>query len=72
MKRVRHARNQHRLVEYRQKNRLTQAEFAALIGVTHSTISLLEAGKLKPNAWHMEKITQVTKGFLKLEHFNNG
>ena len=71
MKRVRHARNQHRLVEYRQKNRLTQAEFAGLIGVTHSTVSLYEAGKLKPNAMHMDAITRVTKGFLKLEHFSD-
>ena len=69
MKRVITPRHAHRLAEYRMKHHLTQAEFAAMVGVGGSDISNYEAGKYRPRRAVMDKIREVTKGFVKPVHF---
>ena len=69
MQRVITPRHAHRLAEYRMKHHLTQAEFAAMVGVGGSDISFYEAGKHRPRPDVMDKIREVTKGFVKPIHF---
>ncbi|MCK9994038.1 MAG: hypothetical protein Dbin4_02558 [Alphaproteobacteria bacterium] len=69
MRRVIRPRHAHRLAEYRLKHYLTQAEFAGLIGVGASDISGYESGKHRPKPEVMDKIMEVTKGFVKPKHF---
>ena len=69
MKRVRHSSSGHRLTEFRHKHQLTQAEFAALIDVSHSRISQYENGGAIPRPAVMQRIIDVTKGFVKAKNF---
>lgn len=48
-----------RLVEYRAKHRLSQAEMAQKCGVSTQTISLVERGAQKPNRVTLAKLEIV-------------
>jgi putative transcriptional regulator len=48
----------HLIREIRLENMLTQAKFAALLGVTYPTISRWENGQVKPSAHAIKKIEQ--------------
>lgn len=51
-----------RLILYRAKNRLTQAQLADLCGVSGQTISCIERGYQKPNKVTLAKIELVIGG----------
>lgn len=48
-----------RIVAYRAKNRLSQAEMANKCGVSTQTISLVERGQQKPNRVTLAKIEMI-------------
>ena len=69
MKRVRRNNSAHRLAEYRHKNRLTQSDLAAMLGVSTSRVCQYEKRGAVPRLVTMQKIAEVTKGFVKASHF---
>ncbi len=44
------------LVNYRKKNKITQAEFASRIGVAQQVISKFEKGEVEPRVGFIEKL----------------
>lgn len=48
-----------RIVAYRARNRLSQAEMANKCGVSTQTISLVERGQQKPNRVTLAKIEMI-------------
>jgi transcriptional regulator with XRE-family HTH domain len=58
-----------KLSDYLEKERISQSEFAELIGSTPTTISRLAHGTQNPSWTTMLKITQATKGKVKPNDF---
>ncbi|WP_422080691.1 helix-turn-helix domain-containing protein [Ulvibacterium sp.] len=49
------------ILKYRKEKRISQADFARLVGVRQATVSNWESKKVSPSGKHLERIRELTE-----------
>ena len=52
------------ILKYRKEKRISQADFARLVGVKQATVSNWESKKVNPSGKHLERIWELTESLI--------